>query len=938
MTDSCTKCELHQTCKTVQVSGEYHARGDGPLVVFVGEAPGGEEDQAGRPFIGISGQMIREAIDVFGIKNAFLTNTVRCRPPENAAPRAPHIKACLPYLGEELESLDPDFVVPLGAVALKAMTGQTGITSWHGRELGTKPGDKPRVFPILHPAHILRDPTKQEEWERGIENLANAVHGIQHERAPVEYKLCVTLTDVYDMAAELMAACEEGETLKFDFETQGTNPYRLHSDTKAAAEWLESGSPIVGEDGFLKTELLTVSFSARTHQAWCVPLWHREAPWVNGDFEQVLEVVRALLVDERLPKVAHNAQFELMWAHVKLGVEVWPLAGDTKLDQFLVDENVDNGLKPMSKRYTDMGGYEDEGGFDIEHLAEEPLEKFWWYNCADSDVTGRVEKVLRPEIESQDLVHLRSECLRFLVNIVGVIQDGVHVDMPTWAQVVREYDDLLVKISSDIQDDEHVKLLEQLSGEPFNKNSPPQVCRLFYGDHQTGVRITKKHEKADLKGLVITPAENPSFENEWDAVQELEFEKVRVGAFDFWFPIDLPEDAEFWTAPSDQVCSRFLSLPVVQTTESGSPSTDEDAIDELTKVYDAPLLKLIWRYRKALSVRRDRLQLVPPRYDSAEFKKDGSILRGWTDTIDGRIHPSYNQTRVVTGRLSATEDGKQHNWPRKDTLDRAELPLPQRMCTSRFEGGCITKGDLSQAELRVVAMDCLLVDPKDTTLRDAYIDAAENGTKFDVHRFVASLIFRKLQEACTKFERSVGKTNNFAIVFQKGLPKFHAELKAHNPDLTIEEAEEYIRLYHQALPAVPKWQKKRNAEVIKHGFIRSFFGRYRRVPNVRSEERSIRNEAMRQGVNARIQMTVADMTNWIMSCIRELFAELNMESLVIGTVHDSVLVDTHPDEVDMVPEVMKVVMERLHEAFEWITVPMILDISQGPSIDEQTDL
>ena len=116
--DSCTLCDLHKNCKTVNIAPD----GTGP-VVFLGEAPGSEEDYRGKPFIGKSGEFLRKMISLLGLEAADIrfTNAVRCHPPGNKTPSKSQIKACQVHLKAEFEAHPPAIIVPLGNSALEAL-------------------------------------------------------------------------------------------------------------------------------------------------------------------------------------------------------------------------------------------------------------------------------------------------------------------------------------------------------------------------------------------------------------------------------------------------------------------------------------------------------------------------------------------------------------------------------------------------------------------------------------------------------------------------------------------------------------------------------------------------------------------------------------------------------------------------------------------------
>ncbi len=160
----CTKCRLCEgRNKAVFGSGKRNA----PLVVFVGEGPGAEEDRTGEPFVGRAGQLLTAAITKgMGLTRdeVFICNVVKCRPPENRAPLPDEVAACTPYLYRQLELMQPKVIVSLGQPAQLALSGvQLGITKLRGQWQNYR-GFK--LMPTFHPAYLLRNPpAKKFFWE-----------------------------------------------------------------------------------------------------------------------------------------------------------------------------------------------------------------------------------------------------------------------------------------------------------------------------------------------------------------------------------------------------------------------------------------------------------------------------------------------------------------------------------------------------------------------------------------------------------------------------------------------------------------------------------------------------------------------------------------------------------------------------------------------------
>jgi DNA polymerase len=155
----CVRCPLHQGRHTiVNTEGNPTAR-----LMFVGEAPGADEDATGRPFVGRAGQLLNKIIEAIGMKreDVLIGNVNRCRPPGNRQPTTEEARTCKPFLLREINVARPDVIVVLGNTAMKNLLDtKEGITRLRG-EFQDYKGLK--VMPTFHPAYLLRDPSKKRE-------------------------------------------------------------------------------------------------------------------------------------------------------------------------------------------------------------------------------------------------------------------------------------------------------------------------------------------------------------------------------------------------------------------------------------------------------------------------------------------------------------------------------------------------------------------------------------------------------------------------------------------------------------------------------------------------------------------------------------------------------------------------------------------------------
>jgi DNA polymerase len=146
----CTKCELHKT-RTNSVPGKGNFKSD---VIFVGEAPGRNEDKHGEPFIGAAGKRLNLALEMAGISrdDVYITNIVKCRPPNNRVPNTDERSTCKEYLKEEISIIKPKIICVLGNTAFNSILGGSEITKFRGKIIRK---NNQLYFITIHPAATI---------------------------------------------------------------------------------------------------------------------------------------------------------------------------------------------------------------------------------------------------------------------------------------------------------------------------------------------------------------------------------------------------------------------------------------------------------------------------------------------------------------------------------------------------------------------------------------------------------------------------------------------------------------------------------------------------------------------------------------------------------------------------------------------------------------
>ncbi|MGB3403447.1 MAG: uracil-DNA glycosylase [Microcoleaceae cyanobacterium] len=156
--NQCQRCELGQY-RTHAVIGRGNPRGE---IMIIGEAPGQNEDEQGLPFVGKSGQLLDKilaSVELSTEREIYISNAIRCRPPNNRTPNAAELEACKPYLLEQIRLVNPKIILLTGATAVKSLIGdKRGITKIRGEWMEW---NERLCMPIFHPAYLLRNPSRE---------------------------------------------------------------------------------------------------------------------------------------------------------------------------------------------------------------------------------------------------------------------------------------------------------------------------------------------------------------------------------------------------------------------------------------------------------------------------------------------------------------------------------------------------------------------------------------------------------------------------------------------------------------------------------------------------------------------------------------------------------------------------------------------------------
>ncbi len=329
-----------------------------------------------------------------------------------------------------------------------------------------------------------------------------------------------------------------------------------------------------------------------------------------------------------------------------------------------------------------------------------------------------------------------------------------------------------------------------------------------------------------------------------------------------------------------------LGLPVIKKTKTGF-STNAEVLDALKDKH--PIISKISLYRQYTKLQSTYV--------------DGLIKI--INPITKRIHSSFNQTITSTGRISSTEPNLQ-NIP-----IRLEIGRELRKVFVAKENWQLVDADYSQIELRILAH---IADDKN--LIEAF------SKKTDIHTTTASEVFNVPIDEVTKELRSAAKAVNFGIVY--GISDFGL---SNNLGISKNTAKEYIETYLNRYPGVKRYMSEIVNKAEQDGYVVTYAGRRRYIPEINSKNNIVKNLGKRLAMNAPIQGSAADVIKIAMVKVFERLKEESLCSKLILQVHDELIIETKPEEIEKVKKVIKQEMENAVD----LHVKLTVDVEAGAS-------
>lgn len=634
----CKPCGLYRECKTPVMNGEG---GENPTWLFVGEAPGRDEDEEGYPFAGESGSILRGAIEEVGIslEKCRFTNVVRCRPPDNNLKAWPNaVEHCRPHILREIRATRPKVIVLIGNTATASILNRhSGILKLHGEVIDIRLA---KIVCMFHPSYLLRNntPETRKKFYDAI-RVAKRIGLGKTTKTQTKKRNHVVIKDRL-MLKEFVDIIKKSEYPATDTESSTLSPFAVN----------------------MKPEVGCVGISWYENEACCFPVHVRtELSGCKIKPEESIEAIKELWEDPNLKWIAHHSKHDMVYMTVLH--KIW-LGGkghktgayfDTMLGSYALDERRGiHGLKDWAAR-VGMADYDqplrqhklmypktdpDKGG----NLLLVPADILYPYNMDDCIATRRLFFKQRKKLKEQKLWHNPLMFPLMYINWIAAMMQivGMNVSLERNEELIFEFNKKIAKLDEKLYEFTEVKQLQEMFEIEILEKLRKRVKNY-------------KRPVPNVKKKVFELFENISEEKKTVNLNSPDWKRKLV--FD------------------------ILEYEPIEETNTGLPSAEAWILEELYKNRKHPVLGSI---------------LKRSMFQSAYNKYIGPI-KEWIGS-DKRIHSSFNPHGTVTGRPSS-EDPNLYNLPARHEL--TDVLMSQ--FTPRNKNFVIAKQDSKQIELRLIA-------------------------------------------------------------------------------------------------------------------------------------------------------------------------------------------------------------------------------------------
>lgn len=602
----CDRCDLSEKIQHPCLLGrgcKVNAK-----IMFIQDAPDILDDEFNMVLAGKPGKQLAKLLENRGIpmNTVYLTSLVKCAVSDIS--RA-NLNNCREYLEDEIETVDPDIIVPMGNQALKYCIGRVGLTKVRGNAQEVELLGRTRIIlPMINPKSGAIKPAYVEFIRKDCDTLQELYNNGMTQITGVNYRYLETLPDILD---ELDRLKREAKSLVFDIETTGKSPYMSYS------------------------KIVCISLTDKDHYGVVIPLYKHDTPLTSDEVEEVVKSLRELMENPNIPKCAHNGKFDVEWLREWLHINVANFNFDTMLAHYLCisEEQGTQGLKSQAWEFTDMGGYDNELDAYVKGLSDGEgaasrynYDRVPWnilktYAAADADCCFRLMQLYKPKIEANPKwATVMNDIMMPGSYTLGEIEaNGMKIDMNTTQRYSASYDNEIKQIHERLHAYNEVLMYEQEK-------------RDLYKERERIAAKSKKDRTPEEQKKMETLKKYKDFHINWGSVTQLQ-----------------------------ELLYERMGLSTSIKTDKGKDSTNEEALTELAE-QGQPIPKLLLELRKITTLNNMFIQKLPAMRDPQDvvhssFNMTGCItgesliptsqgLKRIQDLIESRVDGGFVESHM----------------------------------------------------------------------------------------------------------------------------------------------------------------------------------------------------------------------------------------------------------------------------------------------------
>lgn len=923
----CTLCKLSTTATHVNIPfrGSFS-----PKILFVGIAPGPNEDMQGENFIGPSGDLLRNAMAVAGIPadQVAYDNVVHCFPRDYMGmirdPDIEEIMTCSPYLFNAIRISNPDVIVALGRIPWQVLTARYQdeiVGDFRGTAEVTEIAGKMRkVIGTYHPSAALRQRGKGKNliFDRLVEDLKYAWEHAQGLYFLPKWRIINDTEGAVGYIEETVRRYRSGDIkfAAFDSETPQIVMVKLRERRKLGLELVSSD--IWRDDknfiGFSMSYIPPEVTDPKDVEGVFIPMFHRESKVDPRAIGNVLRWATDREGEVRLPLAFHNHKYDSQWLMEKAGSN--PINyHDSMLGSFVYyGSSREHGLGRVAHRLLRYDTFKDETSDMIERMpAEErsfenlPLEALGRRGAIDAAATAslaRLEKEMLQESQQEQITAVLNEFSELCAEMEW---RGAAIDFEKQQQHVQSYPRLMDEVRARIEALPTVAayIEDRRTRTTFNKNGktrPPKPSfDLNPNSHDQKYELMYFYYNLPRDMAEVSSEDETDPENEYGTVyktDELSRHPMTLHCRDSayegkcscrcfvsgWETFDSGPAGGIIRTFSHHNPANYLSYGINPHDECYRFLSDLRFWSKLRKLYNDYLLK-IERYFRPLEWQRKHQ--IPETLRVISF--------------------NYTLHYTKTGRLS-TRDWPIHTEPWHSDV--------RRLHVSRWKdwGGLLLSADYSQLEVRIAA--AIGRDPK---LIEIY------QKRQDVHRNTAAAIYQVTPDKVTSEMRRYAKTITFSIIYGGG-----AQAISDATGLPLKDSQMLLDGFYAEYFGIANSVENFHAFVKKYGYVTTMMNRIFYLPDIFSEDRGKQAGALRDSQNYTVQSPSSDITITAACMVRRHLRQSSMNSYIWALIHDAVESDLYPGELLSYYLTLKKAMEEdVVRLYDWICVPLEAEFELG---------